>query len=214
MPFYGFGPLRIVARQDLGALGPAQGPPVRAYCPAQDSLRRVLVWLVLLALLLRKPNRNRQAWSVVLALGAVSVLLHLSEGYINTHITFYLHRQICTVVCESLQALAGALAVLLALSDLFLVRRRFLRFVLVYLILFEVGAAAIFANAPIALSTGAWIGAYGFFLLLFLIGHAVLCGFVRVCGNAVRRLRRVQPVGFVPSEVRATCPAGPDTQPS
>ncbi|MBM4028420.1 MAG: hypothetical protein FJ280_23950 [Planctomycetes bacterium] len=163
-----------MARQDLGSLGPVQGPPITIHCPMKDSLRRVLLWFVLLALLLRKPNRNRQAWSLLLALGVLSVLLHAAEGYINAHIVFYLHRHVCTIICELLQALAMALAVLLAMADLIALRNRLLRFLLVFLILFEAGAAALFPNAPVVLTPGMWIALFGFFLLVFLVGHAVL----------------------------------------
>lgn len=179
VPFYGFGSLTVVAQQDIGALGPAQGPAVTACCPLRDSLRRVLLWLVLLGLLLRKPNRTRQAWSLVLALGAVSLFLHAAESYINTHVVFYLHRHICTMICESLQALAAALAVLLAGSDLIALRNRLLRFLLVFLILFETGAVAIFANASVVLSTAIWITVFGFFLFVFMTGHAILHALLR-----------------------------------
>jgi len=134
----------------------------------------VLLWFVLFGLLLRKPNRTRQAWALVLALAAVSLFLHAAQSYVNAYVVFYLHRHICTIICELLQALAAALAVLLAMSDLISIRNRFLRFLLVFLILFEAGAVAIFANAPVVLTAAVWIAVYGFFLFVFLIGHAIL----------------------------------------
>jgi len=177
-----------VAQQDLGKLGPAQGPAVPAYCPLGDALRRVVLWFILLALLLlRKPNRTRQAWAIVPAWAAAALLLHAAEGYVNAHVTFYLHRHICTIICESLQALAGAIAVLLAMSDLLAVRRRIWRFLLVFLILFEAGALALGANAPVALSTGMWIAVFGFFLFVFLVGHAVLRGLLGLGVGALGR---------------------------
>ncbi len=179
VPFYGFGSLTVLAQQDIGALGPAQGPAVTVHCPIKESLRRVFLWFVLLALLLRKPNRNRQAWSLAIVLAVVSLLLHVADSYINSHIIFYLHRHICTIICESLQALAAALAVLLAMSDLISLRHPLLRFLLIFLALFETGAVAIFVNASAVLSTGLWITAFGLFLLVFLIGHAVLQALLR-----------------------------------
>ena len=176
-----------MAQQDIGALGSAQGPAVTTYCPLRDSLRRVLLWLVLFGLLLRKPNRTRQAWTLLPALALVSLFLYAAETYINAHIIFYLHRHICTIICESLQAFAAALAVLLAISDLIAVRRRLLRFLLVFLILFEAGAVALFANAPVVLSAGMGIALYGFFLIVFMIGHALLHALLRVGGHVVRR---------------------------
>jgi hypothetical protein len=164
----------VVARQDIGALGPAQGSPVTADCPLADSLRGVFVWFFLFALLLRKVNRNRQAWALVLALGAISLLLHVAQSYITAHITFYLHRHICTIICELLQTLASAMAVLLALADLITLRSRLLRFGLVFLILLAAGVVAIVPNAPIVLSPAVWIAVFGFFLFVFLLGHAIL----------------------------------------
>ena len=163
-----------MAQQDIASLGPVQGPAVTVHCPLRDSLRRVLLWFVLFGLLLRPPNRNRQAWSLVLALTVVSLSLHAAESYVNAHIIFYLHRHICTIICESLEALAAALAVLWAVSDLIALRNRLLRFLLVYLIVFEAGAIALFANAPVALSAGTWIAVFGFFLFVFMVGHAIL----------------------------------------
>ena len=176
-----------MAEQDIASLGPVQGPAVTVYCPIGDSLRRVLLWFVLFGLLLRKPNRTRQAWTLLLALGALSLLLHAAESYINAHIVFYLHRHICTVICELLQSLAVAMAVLLAVSDLITLRNRPLRFLLVFLVLFAAGAAAILPNAPVVLGAGTWIAVFGFFLLVFLVGHAILHTLLRVGSDAVRR---------------------------
>jgi hypothetical protein len=214
-----------VPEQDIAALGPAQGPAVPVHCPIRDSLRRVLLWFVLLVLMLRKPNRTRQAWTLVLVLGALSLLLHAAEGYVNAHVVFYLHRHICTVICELLQALAMALAVLLAMSDLIALRHRLLRFLLVFFILFEAGAVAILPNAPVVLSTGVWIAVFGFFLLVFMIGHAILQALLRVCSDAGRRFfagrasLRQAPPEFAPEPLEANgnaqrtkiCPDGHTT---
>ncbi len=162
-----------MARQDFGSLGPARGSPVSINCPVGDALRSVLLWLVLLALLLRPSNRNRQAWALVPALGAIFLILHVAESSINAHTIFYLHRHMCTILCEMLRTLAGAIAVLLALSDL-LPRRRLLRFAAVFLVLFAAGATAILLNAPVVSRPPVWITLFGLFLLAFLLGHAIL----------------------------------------
>jgi len=163
-----------VAEHDFGSLGTPQGPPVAVDCPLRDALRSIFLWFVVLALLLRKPNRSRQAWTLLLALGAVFLILHVAESYINAHIIFYLHRHMCSLVCEMLRALAGALAVLLAMSDLITPRRRPFRFILAFLILFAAGAAAILLNAPVVANGNLWAAVFGFFLLVFLIGHAMV----------------------------------------
>jgi hypothetical protein len=168
-----------VAEQDIGSLGPARGPAVPAYCPIGDSLRRVFLWLVLFALLLRKPNRTRQAWTLVLALGAISLILHAAESHINAHVIFYLHRHICTIICELLQSLAVAIAVLLAVSDRITLCNRPLRFLVVFLILFAAGAAAILPNASVVAGASVWVAVVGFVLFVFLIGHAILQALLR-----------------------------------
>jgi hypothetical protein len=147
---------------------------VVANCPIGASVRRVWVWFLLFALLLRKPNRSLPAWAVALVLGVVSVILHIAQDYINAHIIFYLDRHICTVICEMLQALAVSLAVLLAVSDLIPFRNRLLRFLLILLILLAAGAVAILPNAPIVAGPVALVALFGFFLLTFLIGHVLL----------------------------------------
>jgi hypothetical protein len=174
VPFYGFGTLQVVAKYDLGTLGPAEGQAVQVESPIWDSLRSVFLWFVLLALLFRKANWNRQAWVIVLALGVIFLLFHAVESQINTGITYYWDRDASEILFEMLRSLATALAVLLALADLIVFRNRLLRFLLAFLILFAAGAAAIALNAPIVATSKVWIAVFGVFLLLFLIGHAIL----------------------------------------
>jgi hypothetical protein len=166
--------LHVATQQDVGTLGPREGSAVTVDCPLGDSLRQVFVWFLLFALLLQKNNRTRQAWSVVLALAAVSLVFHVAQNYINTHIVYYLDRYRWTGICESLQALAAALAVLLAVADRITLRNRVLRLLLVFGILFTTGAASILLNPPVVGSTDVWIAKCAFYLLVFLIGHAVL----------------------------------------
>ena len=81
MPFYAFGPLKIVPVRTLGSAGPLEGPPVMVDCPLRDSLRSVYPWLALPALLLlRRNNRNRRAWAVLLPLLAIYGILHVVES--------------------------------------------------------------------------------------------------------------------------------------
>lgn len=174
MPFYGFGTLQVVARYDVGMLGPAEGPAVLVESPIQDSLRSAFLWFVLLALLFRKSNWNRQAWAIVPALGAVFLIFHAAESQANIRIDYYWDRDASEIAFEMLRSLAGAMAVLFALSDLVPWRNRLLRFLLVFLILFAAGAAALALNTPIVATSRVWIAVFGVFLLLFLTGHAIL----------------------------------------
>jgi hypothetical protein len=182
-----------VAKYDIGSLGPAEGSAVPIDIPIRDSFRSVFLWFVLLTLLLRKPNWNRQAWAIVLALGAVFLILRTAQSYVNAHVLFYVERHICSILCEMLRSLAGAIAVLLAMSDLIVLRNRLFRFLLVFLILFAAGAGAIYVNQPIIANSAVWIAVFGVFLLLFLIGHAIFRTLLRVGSDTVRRFSSPRP---------------------
>ncbi len=174
MPFYGFGTLQVVAKYDIGTLGPALGPAVLVDSPLLDSLRSVVLWLVLLGLLFRKPNWNRQAWAIVPALGAIFLIFRAVESQVSVGIGYYWDRDADEILFEMLRWLAGALAVLFALADLIPFRNRLWRFLLVFLILFGAGAAALSINTPIVATSKVWIVVFGIFLLLFLLGHTIL----------------------------------------
>jgi hypothetical protein len=189
VPFYGFGTLQVVAKYDIGSLGPAEGSAVQIDIPVRDSFRSVFLWFVLLALLLRKPNWNRQAWAILPVLGAIFLILHVAQSYVNAHVLFYVERHICSILCEMLRSLAGAIAVLLAMSDRIVLRNRLFRFLLVFLILFAAGAGAIYANQPIIANAVVWIVVFGIFLLLFLVGHAIFRALLRT----VRRFSSPRP---------------------
>jgi hypothetical protein len=70
---------------------------------------------------------------------------------------------------------------------LLVLRQRLFRFLLVFLILFAAGAAAIYVNEPIIANSAVWIVVLGVFLLLFLIGHAIFRALLCVGSDAVRR---------------------------
>jgi hypothetical protein len=143
--------------------------------PLVDSLRSVGLWFVLLGLLLfRKPNRTAHARTLLLPLMAVYLTLHIVESQTNTHVLFYIHRYICSGICELLRALTVGLAVLLAISDLITFRNRVVRFIAVFLILFFVGTFTIRLNTPVILATPIWTAMFGFVLFVFMISHAII----------------------------------------
>ncbi len=117
----------------------AEGEPVITSCPLKDCLRRVLLWFVLFVLLLRKPNRTRQAWTVLLPLAAIYAALGVVESRLTCRGLFYSTLHDCSMLFESLRTLAVALAVLLAIADRITVRNRALRLLLVFGILFTDG---------------------------------------------------------------------------
>jgi hypothetical protein len=179
VPIYGFGTLHVVAEQDLGALGPTKGPVATAYCPVNDALRSGILWVVLLALLWRRPNRVRQAWAILLPLAAIYLVLGLAESRLDVPTQYYYNRHACTMICEFLRTLAVALAVLLAIADRITLRNRVLRFLLVFAILLTAGAVAILLSAPVVATAAFWTVLFAVFLLVFLIGHAILHALLR-----------------------------------
>ncbi len=61
-----FGALQIVAIQDLGPAGPRESEPVTYHWPLYLHLMPLILLVLLIALLLRDPNRVRGAWLVLL----------------------------------------------------------------------------------------------------------------------------------------------------
>lgn len=179
MPFYGFGWLKVVVSKDIGSLGPAEGTPVMVYCPIGASIRSVVMWPVLLVLLLRKPNRVRQAWTLLLPLVALYLVLRIVESRMDGYTLFYLNRHACAILCEFLRLLTTGLALLLATSDWIKGRSRVLRLLQVFLLLYLPGLVPILLSAPVVLNTTFWAVAFAFFVLAFLTGHALLHALLR-----------------------------------
>lgn len=168
-----------MAAQDIGTLGPFEGPAVTIQCPLRDSLPSVYLWIVLFALLMRKPNRTIHAWTILLPLLAIYLILHVAESKLNSYLIFHLNMYICSQICELLRFLALGLAVLLTVSDLIKVQSRLFRFILVFLILFCAGIAGILLNTPMILTAGALTILFGLFLLIFMVGLSVIHGVLR-----------------------------------
>jgi hypothetical protein len=176
--------------RDLGSLGPREGPAVSIWCPLSDSLRSLYPWLIPVGLLLlRKTNRTRAAWAVLLPLAAVYLVLHIVEGLVNNHSTWNCTPYFCSLACDMLRSFALGLAVLLTLSDLIRVRRRFLRAAAVFSIVVLSGSTARLLNAPLsvvmqpnppsALSALAWSILFGVLVLAFLLGLGVITALLR-----------------------------------
>jgi hypothetical protein len=79
-----------VALSDLGGLGAKEGSPV-AYEWLMPSVAPVLLpWLMILALLVMKPNRNAAAWWVWLPLGCVMAFIHSPPINLPSSANFFL----------------------------------------------------------------------------------------------------------------------------
>jgi len=161
--------------RNIGSAGPTEDPPVTVRCPLRDSLRSVYPWFALGGLLLlRKSNRTRRAWAILLPLLAVYGILGVMESTIKGHVFWYLSMHACAVTCEILRSLALGLAFTLAVSDLITVRYRFLRPFLTFATIFAAGSAAMLLNAPVALNGAVWVAAFGVTVLVFMAGLGVV----------------------------------------
>ena len=180
MPFYGFGPLKITAVRNLGSLAPLEGPPTVVECPLRDSLRSVYPWFVLGGLLLlRRANRTRAAWAILLPLLAVYAAVYIVENTVGHRAFWYLTPTICSLICEMLRSLALGIAFLLAVADLIKVRSRFLRFILTSLVIFIAGGSAILLNTPFLLESHLWLIPFGVVLLIFRAGLSLIAALLR-----------------------------------
>lgn len=70
-----YGPLTIVGIQDIGPLWPREGKPVAYHWPVYIHAVRLIMPLVLVALLLRRPNRRLSAWWALLPTLALPVVV-------------------------------------------------------------------------------------------------------------------------------------------
>lgn len=77
-----------MASRDIGALGPKEGPPVDFHWNPAWNLLALAPWIVLVPLLLLRPNRRLRAWAVLLPLAAVVGLaaLLLAAGVMNDYL--------------------------------------------------------------------------------------------------------------------------------
>lgn len=171
-------------------MGPAAGPALSVPCALSDSLRSVYLWFILGGLLLlRRANRTKAAWTIVLPLLAVYAVLHVVEGIVGSQSDWCFTPFLGGLVCEMLRSFALGLAVLLTVSDRIKVRSRVLRAALTFVILVAAGSAAIVLNAPLSsvtstrptlfLSPAQWSIVFGLGVLIFLIGLGVISAVLR-----------------------------------
>jgi len=157
------------------------------HCPALDSLRGAILWLVLLGILLvRKANRTVAAWAILFPLLAIQLILSVAEGRLNAYFIFHYHQYLCSSICELMRLFALALAILLAMSERTAIRNRFLRWAVVTAILLALGSAGIGSQAWPFLGVGGWTLIYTVFVLIFMAGNA---GVKAVLGRLVGRDR-------------------------
>jgi hypothetical protein len=188
------GTLDVVISHDIGSFGPRDGAPIEVSPPIADSLRSVAGWSTLLLLLfLRKANRTRQTWLLLLPLFAVYLSAAVVERQLNTYFVFHLHQYFCSTLCELLCFFSVSVAAVLCLADdAWKASWRRVRFLAVLLLLCLVGGLQIALNAwpmpnawPLSFSEG-WVKAYVVMVLVFMIGHGLLTAILRRCVQGVR----------------------------
>jgi hypothetical protein len=133
-----------------------------------------VLWLSLLALLLRRANRTTSAWAILVPIGMVYLVLHVVERALNSYFLFNDHQYLCSSFSELAKLFALAVGILLAVSDQLTMRNRFYRGLWVSFILMGVVGIGIGFEAWPFLSAVAWILLFGVVLLLFMVSHACL----------------------------------------
>jgi hypothetical protein len=152
-----------------------------------NSLRSVAGWLVVvLLLLLRKANRLKAAWALLIPLLAVYLALGVAERQLNAYLIFHIHQYICTASADLLRYFALSLAILLAIADRLDIPWRPVRFVVVCLFLLLCAEVQIAANEWPFLEVGIWARIFGVILLLFMVGHSLVHAVLRRCFKPAR----------------------------
>jgi hypothetical protein len=175
VPFYAFGDLTVVPIRDLGSAGAIEGTPVLVNCPLRDSFRSIYLWFAVFALLLlRRVNRSRRAWAILLPLVMIYAVLYVAENKPDGPMTWYASIYIRSFVYESLRALALGLALLLAVADLITARSRLVRRMLALAVVLMGGLTAIIQNAPVAMNTPFLAVAFAVIVLLSTLGLGII----------------------------------------
>jgi hypothetical protein len=160
---------------------------VQVNCPVGDSLRSVAGWfVVVLLLLLRKANRVKEAWALLIPLVVLYLLLAVAERQLNAYLVFHYHQYICSALADLLRYFALSLAILLAIADRLDIPWRPVRFVLVCLFLLLCGDAQIATNEWPFLDAGKWAIIFALILVVFMVGHSLVHAALRRCFKHAR----------------------------
>jgi hypothetical protein len=135
--------------------------------------------VVILLLLLRKANRIREAWLLLVPLVVVYLVLAVAERQLNAYLIFHLHQYICSALADLLRYFALSLAILLAIADRLDIPWRPARFMLVFLFLLLCADVQIATNAWAFLDAGKWAIIFALILILFMVGHSLLHAVLR-----------------------------------
>lgn len=166
--------------QPIGTLGPRDGPAVQVQCPPSDTLRVVAaVPVLVLLLVLRKANRVKESWRLLISLAGLYFLLGAAERLLNGYLLFHYHQYICSSLADLLWFFGLSLAIVLAIAASLHIPWRVVRFVIVTLLVFLANSLQIAANPWPFLDSGKWAMLFGFFLVVFMIGNAIVRAVLR-----------------------------------
>jgi hypothetical protein len=141
---------------------------------------------VVLLLLLRKANRVKEAWALLVPLAVLYLVLAVAERQLNAYLVFHYHQYICSALADLLRYFALSLAILLAIADRLDIPWRPVRFVLVCLFLLLCADGQIAANEWPFLDAGKWAIIFTLILVAFMAGHAVVHAVLRRCFKPAR----------------------------
>jgi hypothetical protein len=160
---------------------------VQVNCPVGDSLRSIAGWfVVVLVLLLRKANRVKEAWKLLVPLVVVYLALAVTERQLNAYLIFHVHQYVCSALADLLRYFALSLAILLAIADCLDIPWRPVRFVLVFLFLLLCADVQIATNEWPCLDAGKWAVIFAVILLLFMVGHSLVHAVLGRCFKPAR----------------------------
>ena len=141
---------------------------------------------MVLLLSLRKANRVKEAWALLVPLAVLYLVLAVAERQLNAYLVFHYHQYICSALADLLRYFALSLAVLLAIADRLDIPWRLVRFVLVFLFLLLCADAQIATNEWPFLDAGKWAIIFALILVLFMVGHSLFHAVLRRCFKPAR----------------------------
>jgi hypothetical protein len=152
-----------------------------------DSLRSVAGWFVVgLMLLLRKANRVKEAWALLLPLAVLYLVLDVAERQLNAYLVFHYHQYICSALADLLRYFALSLAILLAIADRLDIPWHPVRSILVFLLLGLCADVQIELNGWPVMDSGRWAVVFAVILLVFTVGHSLVHAVFRRCFKPAR----------------------------
>jgi hypothetical protein len=137
-------------------------------------------------LLLRKANRLKAAWTLLIPLLVIYLALAVAERQLNAYLVFNYHQYVCSALADLLRYFALSLAILLAIADCLDIPWRLLRFVLVSLFLLLCADVQVGTNGWPFLDAGKWALIFAVILLVFMVGHSLVHAVLRRCFNPPR----------------------------